>query len=194
MEATEEQVVPKRGKRILKPRTHSTKEMYRYYKIRYPKSRIPYWMFKEVIAHYNKKASDAIIFGGVLNLGARLGDVIIKKIRRNYTKPVVNWGESKIAKKKLIEQGITPKDETHPDGEEWMVFYTDSWYLRWAWSKKRVCKVRNQTVYKFLPTSNKSKKAGDNSLNKLGNKGKLALANRMNPNLHVIYENVNRFD
>ena len=181
-------------KRIVKPKTYSTKHMYSYYKKRYPKSKIPYWMFKEVIARYNKKASDAVIFGGVLNLGAKLGDVIIKKIRRNYIKPEVNWGASRVEKQKLIDQGIVPKDETHPEGEEWMIFYSDPWYLRWAWSKKRVCKVKNQTVYKFIPTSNKSRKAGDNSLDKLGNKGKLALANQMNPNLHVIYEHINRFD
>lgn len=176
-------------KKIVAPKTLSAKEMFKYYKQKYPASKIPYWMFKEVIARFNKKASNSVIFGQVLNLGNRLGYILIKKIRRNYRKPVVNWGESKVLKANLIKQGITPKDETHPDGQEWMVFYTDPWYLRWAWSKKRICRVRNQTVFKFLATSNKSKTAGDHSLNKLGNKGKLALANRVNPMLHFSYEN-----
>lgn len=191
MEQTE---VIKIGKRIAKPKTHSTKGMYSYYRKRYPTSKIPYWMFKEVIARFNKKASDSIIFGSVLNLGSRLGLVLIKKIRRNYIKPVPDWGASKKRKNELIKEGITPKDETHPEGEEWITFFTDPWYLRWAWSKKRLCRVRNQTVYKFVPTSNRSKVANDNSLAKLGNKGKLALANRINPNLHVIYEHINRVD
>lgn len=174
---------------IVKPKTLSTKDMYIYYKRKNPTSKIPYWMFKEVIARFNKKVANAIIFGQVLNLGNRLGYVLIKKIRRNYRKPMVNWGDSKVAKAELVNQGITPKDQNNPTGQEWMIFYTDPWYLRWAWGKKRICRVRNQTVYKFIPTSNKSKTAGDNSLDKLGNKGKLTLANKLNPTLHFVYEN-----
>ena len=173
---------------IVGPRNLSTKDMYGYYIQKNPTSKIPYWMFKEVIARFNKRAADAIIFGQVLNIGNRLGYILIKKIRRNYRKPVVNWGESKTAKSELLRAGIVPKDENNPTGTEWMVFYTDPWYLRWAWSKKRICRVKNQTVYKFMPTSNKSKIAGDNSLDKLGNKGKLTLANKINPTLHYMYE------
>ncbi len=52
----------KNGKKIVPPRTHSTKEMYEFYKKRFPKKRSePYWMFKEVIARFNKKAADAVI-------------------------------------------------------------------------------------------------------------------------------------
>ncbi len=185
----------KRGKKIVTPKTHSAKAMYAYYKKKFPTSKITYWMFKEVIARHNRRASDAIIFGSVFNLGSRLGQVFIKKIRRNYTKAVPDWGASQQRKAELIRQGITPKDQTHPQGEEWIIFYTDPWYLRWAWSKKRICKVKNQTVYKFVPTSNRSKTAGDNSLGKLGNKGKLVLANRINPNLHTLYEfRTSKFD
>jgi len=189
MESNEQEVKP-RGKKIAKPKTHSTKGMYEFFKKRNPKSKIPYWMFKEVVARYNRKSADAIIFGSILNLGSRLGLILIKKIRRNYTKPVPDWGESNKQKALLIQQGITPKDQDHPDGEEWIVFYTDPWYLRWAWSKKKTCRVKNQTVYKFVPTSNRSKTAGDNTLGKLGNKGKLVLANRTNPNLHMVYESL----
>jgi len=182
--------VKQRKKNIVAPRTHSAKEMYELYRAKRPTSEIPYWMFKEVISRFNKKASDTIIFGQILNLGNRLGDIFIKKINRNYRKPVVNWGASKTRKAELIAAGITPKDPDHPEGEEWIIFYTDSWYLRWAWSKRRACRVKNQTVYKFTPTGNKSKKANDNSLEKLGNRGKLALANRLNPTLHYVYSPV----
>lgn len=177
---------------IISPKTHSTKGMYAYYKQKNPTSKIPYWMFKEVVTRFNKKSSDAIIFGQILNIGNRIGHILIKKIGRNYRKPMIDWGESKRKKQELINQGIIPKDQNNPTGEEWMIFYTDPWYLRWAWGKKRVCKVKNQTVYKFIPTSNKSKKAGDNSLSKLGNKGKLTLANKLNPTLHYIYSQVNK--
>lgn len=181
----------KSNKKIVEPRTHTVKDMYKHYlkTVETTKKRpTPYWMFKEVLSRYNKKVSDAIIFGQTLNLGSRLGYVQIRKIKRNYENPIPDWGESKKIKQELISKGITPKDQNNPDGQEWIVFFNDPWYLRWAWIKRKVCKVKNHTVYKFMPTANKSKKAGDYDLNKLGNKGKLAYANRLNPNLHLSYE------
>ena len=145
-------------------------------------------MFKEVLARFNKKAADAVIFGQAFNFGSRIGHLLIKKIRRNYEKPVVDWGESKKLKASIIAKGLTPRDKDNPNGEDWLIYFSDPWYLRWAWSKKSLCRVKNQTVYKFVPTSNRSKKSGDNSMGKLGNKGKLVLANKINPTLHLSYE------
>lgn len=179
----------KNGKLIRTPRAHSTKEMYAFYKAKYPKSKEPYWMFKEVIARYNKKTADAIIFGQVLNFDNKIGNLLIKKIRRNYEKPVVDWGASKKEKKKILAEGGTLWSEQNPSGEKWMIYHSDPWYLRFAWVKKRVCRVKNQTVYKFVPTSNRSKTEGDNNPAKLGNKGKLALAQKINPTLHLLYSN-----
>src|SRR6185369_12024186 len=141
------------NKRIVKPRTHTTTDMYKFYKKKYESDKrrpTPYWMYKEVLSRFNKKASDAIIFGQTLNLGNRLGYVLIRKIKRNYENPVPNWGESKRIKQSLIDKGITPKDENNPTGQEWIVFYSDPWFLRWAWVKRMVCKVRNHGVYKFM--------------------------------------------
>lgn len=187
MESNEVIVRPK--KKILKPRTHTTKQMYDFFKIKNPDTTIPYWMYKEVVSRFNKKASDAIIFGQTLNLGHRLGTILIKKIRRNYLKPLPDWGASKRAKAQLIKDGITPKDQNNPTGEEWIIFFTDPWYLRWAWGKFRICKVKNSTVYKFVPTSDRSKKGGNTDMSRLGNKGKLAYANRIDKYLHIRYEN-----
>jgi hypothetical protein len=174
--------------RIVKPRIHSTKDSYKYFCFTHPEEKIPYWMYKEVISRINKKASNAIIFGDMLNLQNNLGYLRIKKIKRNYLKPIPDWGASNKLKAQLVIEGKVPKDRDHPDGEEWMVFFTDPWYLRWAWVKKGVCRVKNQTVYEFRPTANRSKTAGDNSLDLLGNKGKLVLANRTNPVLHYNYD------
>lgn len=178
--------------RIVKPRTFSAREMYKFYCKHNPDKPVPYWMYKEVLTRVNKKASNEIIFGSVFNLGANLGYVLIRKIRRNFDKPKPDWGASNKIKKELIAKGITPKDQNNPNGEEWIKFYSDPWYLRWAWTKY-TCKVKNQSVYAFAPTSNRSKTAGDNSLPKLGNKGKLVLANRLNPALHVLYEENSNF-
>ena len=189
MELTETKEQVKVGKKIITPKAHSTKEMYSYYKLKYPKAKEPYWMYKEVIARFNRKAADSIIFGQVLNFGNRIGNLLIKKIRRNYDKPEVDWGESKRMKAQIIEAGLSPRVAGSLEGHAWLVYFSDPWYLRWAWSKKRICKVKNQTVYKFTPTGNRSKKAGDNSPSKLGNRGKLVLANKLNPSLHMVYEN-----
>lgn len=187
----EEIEAKKNGKKIVTPKARSTKDMYIYYKMKQPKGVkvVPYWMFKEVIGRFNKKCANSVIFGQVLNFQSRLGYLLIKKIRRNYEKPVVDWGESKKMKAEIIASGQIPRDDEHPDGENWLNYYSDPWYLRWAWHKKRVCRVKNQTVYKFVPTANRSKKANDNSLEKLGNRGKLALMNKINPSLHLAYEN-----
>lgn len=188
-------ITPKQtNKRIVAPRTHGTAEMYKFYLQKHePTKKInktKYWMYKEVLARFNKKASDAIIFGQTLNLGNRLGYVLIRKIKRNYENPVPDWGASKKIKEDLIKAGEVPKDENHPEGKEWIVFFDDPWYLRWAWIKRKVCKVRNHTVYKFMPTSNRSRLANDPDMAKLGNKGKLTLANKANPMLHLSYESL----
>jgi len=179
----------KRGKKIATPKSHSTKEMYAYYRQKNPDSKEPYWMFKEVISRFNKKVSDAVIYGQVLNFGNRIGNLLIKKIRRRYEKLEVDWGESKRIKAELIAAGLEPRKAGSTEGHAWLVYFSDPWYLRWAWAKKSICRVKNQTVYKFVPTGNRSKTAGDNSPNKLGNRGKLVLANRLNPTLHMVYEN-----
>jgi hypothetical protein len=176
------------NKLIRRPRTHSTKDVYNYYKAQHPKAKEPYWLFKEVVARYNKKASDAVIMGQVFNFGSKLGHLLIRKIRRNYEKPVVDWGESKRYRNELLLAGKIPKGPDTPEGENWLSYFSDPWYLRWGWVKKKLCRVKNQTVYKFVPTGNRSKKAGNTSLKVLGNKGKLTLMNKINPMLHVVYD------
>lgn len=173
--------------KIVKPCIYSVKDSYAQYKKEVEKP-VPYWMYREVLSRICKKASVQIIAGGTLNLQNNLGYIRIKKIKRNFMKAVPNWGESNKLKAELISKGITPKDQNNPTGEEWIVFYTDPWYLRWAWIKAGVCRVKNQTVYLFKPTANRSKTAGDNDLEKLGNRGLLVHANRLNPTLHHSYE------
>ncbi len=173
--------------RIITPTIHSTKQVFNFYKELYPDSKIKYWLFKEVIARIAKKASDAVIMGGVFNLGNNLGYIKIKKIKRNWKKLVPDWGTSIRTKNQLIAEGKRPKSKDFPEGELWMVYFSDPWYLRWGWVKKGVCRTKNQSVYEFKPTTNRSKKAGEQNLDKLGNTGKLALANKLNPVLHQSY-------
>lgn len=174
--------------KIIEPRIHSVKESYRFYLSNAKEKPIPYWMYKEILSRVCKKASMKIIMGEMLNLQSNIGYLRIKKIKRNFFKAVPDWGASNREKAALIAAGKIPKDQNHPDGEEWMVFYSDPWYLRWAWMKGSVCRVKNQSVYLFRPTANRSKTAGDETIGKLGNRGLLVLANRKNPTLHNNYD------
>lgn len=179
-------------KNTVPPRSRSTKEMYAFYKQKYPDAKEPYWMYKEVIARFNKKASDQIIFGKALNFGHRIGNLLIKKIRRNYKKAVVDWGESRRLKAQLEAAGEVPQSPENPNGSQWLVYYSDPWYLRWAWAKKDICRVKFSSAYKFCPTSDRSKTANNTDLSKLGNKGKLVLAVRLNPALTSQFEDWTR--
>lgn len=179
-------------KRTVTPKSRSTKDMYAYYKKRNPDAKVPYWMYKEVLARFNKKAADAVIFGKSFNFGSRIGHLLIKKIRRNYEKAVVDWGESRKLKTQLIDAGEIPRSTDNPDGPAWLVYFSDPWYLRWAWLRKDVCKMKFSSVYKFIPTSDRSKKADNKDLSKLGNKGKLTLAVKLNPALTSLYEDWTR--
>ena len=142
---------------------------------------IDYNMFKTVIYSYNQKAVRALIDdGSVLSLQEKLGYVYIKKIKQPSSMP--DWGASKQRKQELIKEGKTPKDQEHPDGENWIVFYENRFFLRWAWKKNNgACRVKNHTVYGFYPTQNSS--AGV-----LGAKGLLVKANHENPMLHLKYQ------
>lgn len=175
-------------KNTVVPKAKSTKHMYAFYKQKHPEAKEPYWMYKEVLARFNKKASDQIIFGKALNFGSRIGNLLIKKIRRNYEKAIIDWGESKKFKAQLIASGQTPRSDEHPNGENWLIYFSDPWYLRWAWARKDVCRVKFSSAYKFCPTSDRSKKADNKDLTKLGNKGKLVLAVRLNPALTSQFE------
>jgi hypothetical protein len=174
--------------KIIEPRIHTVKDSYKFFKKNSPQLDIPYWMYREVLARVFKRVSDQIIFGGMFNLQNNLGYVRIKKIKRNYAKLVPDWGASNKLKAGLIAAGKVPKDQNNPKGEEWLVFYSDPWYLRWAWIKAGVCRVKNQSVYMFRPTANRSKTAGDNNPERLGNRGLLVLANKLNPVLHYNYD------
>ncbi len=174
--------------KIIEPRIHTPRDSYKFFKQTKQELDIPFWMYKEVLARVFRKVSDQIIFGGMFNLQNTLGYVRIKKIKRNYKKLVPDWGASNRLKAELLSQGKVPKDGLHPEGEEWLVFFSDPWYLRWAWLKAGVCKAKNSSVYMFRPTANRSKTAGDNTPAKLGNKGLLVLANKLNPILHYNYD------
>lgn len=139
-------------------------EMFKHYNKKHPKE-INYLLYKEVISRYNKKMSEHVLNGETLKLGFHLGNIRIRKVKRSFKNPVIDWAESR----KLQKQGI----------EKYLVYYTDEYWYRWYWEKKK-CTVKNKTVYCFIPTVSNSRKDG--------NKNKLVEKLRSNPLIALKYQ------
>lgn len=110
--------------------------MFHDFKRNNPGTDITYTLYKHILSKFFKKASDYILEGEKLRLGHKLGNIYIKKVRRNPDKPMIDWGETN----KLKAQGINK-----------LVYYTDEFWYRWAWEKNRAA-LRNKSVYKFSAT------------------------------------------
>jgi hypothetical protein len=134
----------KKSKRIRKSQTAI--DMFQYFKKKYPEE-ANYLLYKEVVSRFNKKISDAILEGYTFNPKFHLGKIRIKKVKRSFKKnPPIDWAESR----KLQAEGV----------EKYLVYYTDPYWYRWYWEKKR-CTVKNKTVYCFIPTVSNSRKDGN---------------------------------
>lgn len=132
------------------------KDMYRAFKKNNPDTDITYPLYRAILESFNTKLTDRILDGIKFNLGHRLGNIYIKKIRRTPSSKVIDWNETN---KMWAEQG-------YKDG---FVYYTDEYYYRWSWEKRKA-QVKNKSVYKFEPTGGK-----------LGIKRKLVERLRSNP-------------
>jgi hypothetical protein len=157
-----------------------------------------YNLFKKIITCFNKKASDAIIRGGLLYLGNNLGYSQIRKIIPIKRSDKINWQASYEYKNELIAKGVKVREKGSKEGENWLIYQNDPWYLRWSWIKHYssgvnhlTCRVKNNRVYAFYTTSNRTRVKG---VKGSGNKGKLVTANEEDPLLHTRYFTMNMKD
>ena len=141
--------------------------------------------FKSILYAFNSKARDAMINDGkVINMKNRIGFLYVQKVDRNSeyaskSMRMPNWNESKKYKQELIDKGIQIKDDEHPDGKKWIVYYSDDYYLRVSWTKKKgASRVRNHPFYNFEPSRGET-----------GTRKQLSSANMKNPFLHKTYFN-----
>lgn len=117
------------------------------------KRRLSYSEFRNVITEFNLKLIDRILEGYEFTVPYRLGKLSIKKIKRRFDKPMIDWGTT-----------MKLKNET---GETKLVYFTDDYFCRWYWYK-RACHVTNKSVYFFKPTTdNRTKKGATNKLSQL---------------------------
>lgn len=112
---------------------------------------IPY---KEVIKFWRLyfKGFARIILEGTKYRVKGLGAFFVRLHKRNIDRKAVNWGDSYKYKKYLIENGITPKSYEHPDGEPWLVHFTDDEFVAMRWSKNGA-RIKNAAYYRFKCTS-----------------------------------------
>lgn len=130
-------------------RCRETRKLERALKKKEKERRLTYAEYRKVITEFNLRIIEKILTGYTFRVPYKLGTLSIKKIKRKFDKPTINWGETK----KLKDQGI---DE--------LVYFTDNWYCRWYW-RKRACQVPNKIVYYFKPT--RDNRTGGGAVNKL---------------------------
>lgn len=139
------------------------KDMYRAYKKKNPDTDITYTLYRLILEQFNIKVADKILDGSVFNMGHRLGNIYIKKIQRTPSNKTIDWNETQ---KMWSEQGE----------KKGFVYYTDNYYYRWNWEKRK-CQIKNKSVYKFDPTGGK-----------LGIKRKLVQRIKTNPFAATLYK------
>lgn len=126
---------------------HTVDDMYKYYKKIHPTTDMLNSRYKKILYACFKQIVEELLNGNTVKLGQRLGEVGIKKVKRSFDKPKVNWYETI----KLKKQGIKKR-----------VFYTDDYWYKFYW-KKKSCQIPNKTVYSFQitkgPNGNRKKLA-----------------------------------
>lgn len=118
----------------MKPKILKRKELFNKYLELYPDSLISYKDYVDVLTVMNKKMVEFILNGETIKLGNNMGSIRIKKIQRSSSS--VNWCETNKLKKKGINK---------------FVYFTSDYWYRWFWNKK-LCRVKNKSIYIFKPT------------------------------------------
>lgn len=187
-------------KPIQRPKVHTLKEVYQIYAEKLLKANPTWWgkyskplkihkcyiyakesgklvlkmsweLFKEIIQRFYHKCKEAIIQGESLNLGSGIGRIQAIRVERNFSNPVVNWGET-------YKSNIRDAE-----GKLVKVYYTNEDYCRIQWQKYG--SLQNETNYNFDP-------AGRNMLTGKGFKREFSLAITKDPFLKYRYKFYNR--
>jgi len=119
---------------------------------------LQYKLFREINCEFNEEVMRQILEGREFDMGKGLSRLSIMRIDRDFIRPMIDWKSSHELKAELLAEGETLYSKDNPDGVKWFVYFTDEWYLRFYWEKKR-CLIKNKTAYRFDAT--------------WGNKGKL---------------------
>lgn len=181
------------NKRETKPRTYTTKDVYKAYAKqmlkddptlwgKYDRKMMNYYVYRQdgttvvevmsypryrkIVEAYFLRAQDYIIQGETLSLGNNLGKIAGRRCERNHKNKQVNWEKTK----KLWESKGERKG---------LVYFTDDDWCRIGWNKPG--KIKNEKWYRFTP-------AEGNSGSDIGFKKAFSTANLQNPLLKLKYK------
>jgi len=101
--------------------------------------------FRAIIGEFNLALIDVILEGYEFSIPSRLGRLSIKKSRRRFDHPTVDWPSTKKLERET--------------GKLALIYYTNEWIYRWYWAK-HACNIPNKSVYMFHPTVDKRTKKG----------------------------------
>jgi len=119
--------------RLTSTSSYTAKHAYKLFRQIYPESEVTYALFKFVLSEFNKRVSDRILAGETFTMSNRIGKLAIKKMKRNFKKPKIDWGETN----KLARKGIRK-----------LVYFTEPYWYRFYWAKRK-CNIKNKSVYRF---------------------------------------------
>ena len=108
-------------------------------------------IFRDICSDYNQSIIKSVLDGGIIDLGSNLATLSIARIKRNPSKPAIDWGESNKYREEVLAAGHELYDTNTGKGKKWYIYYTDAEYCRFYWNKGK-CRVPNKSVYKFVPT------------------------------------------
>jgi hypothetical protein len=132
---------------------------------------VEYETFKAVLKDYYKAITDAVVEGSTVKLPGHIGKLTSKTIKRNFNKKRINYPASLKYRQQLISEGKTPREKGSEEGEDWLIYYTDSSYKRIFWDRRGAVNFKNFIFYGLKPAwSFKrafSKSLKENELNEL---------------------------
>ena len=76
-------------------------------------------IFKNICAEFNIAIIDYILEGKTFNMGNHLSSISIREIDRNNSKPTIDWGESNLYKKEILDRGDKLFDKETGEGIKW---------------------------------------------------------------------------
>jgi nucleoid DNA-binding protein len=118
-------------------------------------NKLSYKDFKFIINKYCKEVCNLIIEGDKIDITG-IGQFEVLKFTRTFKEndtKAINWHESNKVRKELEDQGVVLKTKDNPDGRNWFVYFTSSFYFGWNWYiNKGASYTKNIRGYYFTPT------------------------------------------
>lgn len=133
--------------------SYNLKEAYAHMLDRHPNMKhITYDVFKEVISQFYKKLKTHVVVGESVKLPNTFGSISSVTLQRSFQKKRINYPASMKLRKELVAQGKTPRKAGETEGEDWIVYYTDSEYNRITWDRTSSHKIsKNSIAYALRP-------------------------------------------